>query len=91
MMMTFDLFLRRFYELLDWDSARLTAAFPKFAAATLQAGSPLANVVGFLDGTRRQICCPGESPKAYFNGHKWIYCDGFQGKRIILFRSFNPQ
>jgi hypothetical protein len=68
----------RFRHLLHWDARRLQASLPIFAHA-IRAKCPMANCIGFLDGTRRQHNRPGHDQAAYFNYHSWFHCLGFQG------------
>ena len=49
-----------------------------FATAISNAGSPLNDCWGFIDGTVRPICRPGENQRLVFNGHKRIHGIKFQ-------------
>ena len=43
-----------------------------------QSGAPLINCWGFIDGTVRQICRPGQDQKVCYNGHKRVHALKFQ-------------
>ena len=44
----------------------------KSAQAIHHVGAPLSNCWGFVDGTVRRICCPGEMQRTVYNGHKRV-------------------
>ena len=50
----------------------------EFANAIHDAGSPLTNCWGFIDGTVRPICRPGELQRVVYNGHKRVHALKFQ-------------
>ena len=50
----------------------------RFADAIFNAGSPLENCWGFVDGTVRPICRPNELQRVVYNGHKRVYALKFQ-------------
>jgi len=52
--------------------------FEEFASAIAKKGSPLDNVIGFIDGTPRAICRPSEGQKYFYSGHKPTHCLKFQ-------------
>lgn len=68
----------RFRHILNWDSRRIALSAAQYASK-IAAKCPIPNLIGFLDGTRRQHCKPIENQKASFNWHKWYHCSGFQG------------
>ncbi|CAB4045578.1 Hypothetical predicted protein [Paramuricea clavata] len=43
-----------------------------------QAGAPLVNCWGFVDGTVRPICRPGQHQRILYNGHKRVHSIKFQ-------------
>ena len=49
------------------------AELEKFAHTIHNAGAPLTNCWGFVDGTVRQICRPGEMQRTVYNGHKRVH------------------
>jgi len=48
------------------------------AQAIHQKGAALDNCWGFVDGTIRPICQPGENRRVVYNGHKRVHCLKFQ-------------
>ena len=50
----------------------------RFADAIHQAGAPLDNCWGFVDGTVRPICRPNELQRVVYNGHKRVHALKFQ-------------
>ena len=49
-----------------------------FAQAIQNVGPPLTNCWGFVDGTVRRICRPGEIQRTVYNGHKRVHAIKFQ-------------
>ena len=49
-----------------------------FANAVCDAGAPLNNCWGFVDGTVRPICRPSELQRVVYNGHKRVHALKFQ-------------
>ena len=49
-----------------------------FAEAVHDKGAPLNNCWGFIDGTVRPICRPGENQRILYNGHKKVHALKFQ-------------
>ena len=41
-------------------------------------GAALQNCFGFVDGTVRQICRPGQMQRAVYNGHKSVHDQKFR-------------
>ena len=65
--------------LLQWNHQVLSAnALETYAAAITAKGSPLNNCFGFIDGTVRPICRPGENQQIVYNGHQRIHGLKFQ-------------
>ena len=49
-----------------------------FADTVFQKGAPLNSCWGFIDGTVRPICRPGENQRIMYNGHKRVHSLKFQ-------------
>ena len=49
-----------------------------YAAVIYQAGAPLENCWGFVDGTVRPLCRPGKHQRILYNGHKRVHSIKFQ-------------
>lgn len=49
-----------------------------YADAVAGKGAALSNCFGFVDGTVRPICRPGENQKCVYNGHKRVHALKFQ-------------
>ena len=54
-----------------------TTELEKFAQAIHNVGAPLTNYWGFVDGTVRQICRPGEMQRTVYNGHRRVHAIKF--------------
>lgn len=52
--------------------------FESFAHAIHQRGAALSDSWGFVDGTVRLICRPGENQRIMYNGHKRVHGMKFQ-------------
>lgn len=50
----------------------------RFTAAVAEKGAALQNCWGFVDGTVRAICRPGENQRVAYNGHKRIHALKYQ-------------
>ena len=50
----------------------------RYADAIYDKGAALDNCVGFIDGTVRPICRPGELQRVVYNGHKRVHALKFQ-------------
>ena len=50
----------------------------EFATAVHNKGAALQNCWGFVDGTVRPICRPGQNQKCLYNGHKKVHAIKFQ-------------
>ena len=50
----------------------------RFAEVIHNAGAPLSNCWGFVDGTVRPICRPGTLQRTLYNGHKRVHAIKFQ-------------
>ena len=54
------------------------ANLQSFSNAVHQKGAPLNNCWGFIDGTVRPICRPGQNQRVLYNGHKRVHAIKFQ-------------
>ena len=62
------------FRLTSWNQPFLTpACLQEYACAIARQGSPLTNCFGFIDGTVRPICRPGEKQRVVYNGHKRVH------------------
>ena len=67
------------FRLTSWNQSFLTrASLQEYTRAITRQGSPLTNCFGFIDGTVRPICCPGEKQRVVYNGHKHVHALKFQ-------------
>lgn len=67
------------FRLTSWNQPFLSpAALEEYSQAINRRGSPLTNCFGFIDGTVRPICRPGEKQHVVYNGHKRIHALKFQ-------------
>lgn len=64
-----------------------------YAAAVHDKGGALNNCFGFIDGTVRPICRPGEHQRIVYNGHKRVHAIKFQSVTLpngIIAQLFGP-
>ena len=54
------------------------AALQDYSDAISTRGAALDNCFGFIDGTVRPICRPGEHQRVVYNGHKRVHALKFQ-------------
>lgn len=74
-----DFVYQKCKHLLSFDWERLTPSYlDRMCALNTAKGCILENCVGFIDGTVRPICRPGERQRMYFNGHKRIHALKYQ-------------
>ena len=67
------------HRLTSWNQLFLTPAWLEhYARAIHQLGCPLANCLGFIDGTVRPISRPEEHQHLVYNGHKRVHSLKFQ-------------
>lgn len=67
------------YLLRDLDQPWLNSNhLENFARAVYEKGAALENCWGFVDGTVRPICRPGENQRTVYNGHKRVHALKFQ-------------
>ena len=74
----------------DWSSPDYLA---EFAVAVHNSGAALDNCWGFVDGTVRPICRPGQNQKCIYNGHKQVHAIKFQSiaePRGLVANLFRP-
>ena len=65
--------------LTPWNHPILTpAALETYADAIHRKGAAVDNCFGFIDGTVRPICRPGENQRVVYNGHKRVHALKFQ-------------
>jgi hypothetical protein len=55
-----------------------THCLEEFAEAIHRKGAALDNCLGFIDGTVRPLCRPGENQRVLYNGHKRVHAIKFQ-------------
>ena len=53
-------------------------ALQQYADAVSERGAALNNCFGFVDGTVRPICKPGENQRLVYNGHKRVHALKFK-------------
>lgn len=78
----------------EWNADLLNHdALQQYADAIAQKGAALTNCFGFVDGTVRPICRPGQNQKIVYNGHKRIHALKFQSLTVpngIIAHLFGP-
>ena len=58
----------------DWNRTPLSPAkLEEYARAISDKGAALKNCFGFIDGTVRATCGPGENQRDVYNGHKKVH------------------
>ncbi|XP_078365964.1 uncharacterized protein LOC144650181 [Oculina patagonica] len=66
-------------KLTEWNHQLLNSDnLQVYADAVAGRGAALSNCFGFVDGTVRPICRPGENQKMVYNGHKRVHALKFQ-------------
>lgn len=74
-----DIYNRWKHKLIDMQQDWLSPLnLQKYAEAVHQKGAPLQNCWGFIDGTVRPICRPGQNQRVMYNGHKRVHALKFQ-------------
>ena len=77
-----------------WNETLLNSdALQLYAEAISQSGAALTNCFGFVDGTVRPICRPGDNQRIVYNGHKRVHALKFQSLTIpsgIIANLFGP-
>ena len=63
----------------EWNNQVLSpAALEAYADVIYRKGAALENCFGFIDGTVRPICRPGQNQRSVYNGHKRVHVLKFQ-------------
>ena len=87
----YDLHHRR---ITAWNQAILNPhALQQYADAVSDKGAALNNCFGFVDGTVRPICRPGEHQRMVYNGHKRVHALKFQAVALpngLIGQLFGP-
>ena len=82
------------HRITDWNNAILdTVHLQQYADAIHQHGAALQNCFGFIDGTVRPICRPGQQQRIMYNGHKRIHSIKFQSVTLpngLIANMFGP-
>ncbi|XP_046862995.1 uncharacterized protein LOC124456663 [Xenia sp. Carnegie-2017] len=88
------IFERHGDKITSWNHQLLSPENLKIYAETIhQKGAALDNCFGFIDGTVRQICRPGEMQRIVYNGHKRVHALKFQSVTLpngIIANMFGP-
>ena len=67
------------HQITQWNGTMLDPpSLRKYADAVTSKGAPLHNCFGFIDGTLRPVCRPGERQRVLYNGHKRVHALKFQ-------------
>ncbi|XP_027058559.1 uncharacterized protein LOC113685269 [Pocillopora damicornis] len=67
------------YRISQWNNTILDpVGLERHAEAIHNKGAALDNCIGFIDGTVRPICRPGELQRVVYNGHKRVHALKFQ-------------
>jgi hypothetical protein len=67
------------HRITDWNAILMSpASLQQYINAVFRKGSALDNCFGFIDGTVRPICRPGEHQRIVYNGHKRVHALKFQ-------------
>ena len=81
-------------KLTTWNHALLNPqSLRLYADAIHQKGAALENCFGFVDGTVRRICRPGQMQRIVYNGHKRVHALKFQSVVLpngIIANMFGP-
>lgn len=66
------------HRLRNFNQAWLSPANQTYADVIHEAGAPYTNCWGFVDGTVRLVCRPGNLQRSLYNGHKRVHAIKFQ-------------
>jgi hypothetical protein len=67
------------HRLTQWNDQLLSPqCLRRYAEAVARKGGALENCFGFIDGTVRAICRPGQMQRLVYNGHKRVHALKFQ-------------
>jgi hypothetical protein len=72
--------VQRYHLVLEWDESRLTPPFLTSLARSVEehSGGRVRGVFGWVDGTQRPICRPGEHQEVFYSGYKKAHTLKFQ-------------
>ncbi|RPA94495.1 hypothetical protein L873DRAFT_1830295 [Choiromyces venosus 120613-1] len=70
--------ISRYAEKLVWDRERLTISMLCQYAEAVKCVTGLPGIWGFVDGTMRPFCCPGEDQNVFYSGYKKTHVFKFQ-------------
>lgn len=88
------LYDRHAHRITDWNNDILDPVhLQQYADAIHQRGAGLKNCFGFIDGTVRPICRPGQQQRIMYNGHKRIHSLKFQSVTLpngLIANIFGP-
>jgi hypothetical protein len=82
-----------FKDKINLDLERIAPLLPVFSEAISNAGAPLTNCWGFIDGTARPICRPTVDQRLFYSGHKRQHCVKYQSVTTpdgIISHMFGP-
>lgn len=97
--MVFNTVLDYIYEehvhrITQWNQTLLSPhKLEEYAEAIEGKGAALTNCFGFIDGTVRPICRPGENQRILYNGHKRVHAIKFQSVSLpngMIAQLFGP-
>ena len=78
----------------QWNANLLSSdSLKRYADAVARRGAALQNCFGFVDGTVRPICRPGENQRIVYNGHKRVHALKFQSVTLpngIIANMYGP-
>jgi hypothetical protein len=72
----YDRFNHSLLQGIDWN--RIESSLQTFGSAIASKGAPLNTIIGFIDGTTREICRPTYFQRTCYNGHKKYHALKFQ-------------
>ena len=73
------------HKITQWNNTILDpASLERYADAIYRKGAALDNCIGFIDGTVRPICRPGELQRVVYNGHKRVHASNFNLLRCLM-------
>ena len=82
------------HRLTEWNPALLDSqSLQNYADAVSRKGAALDNCFGFIDGTVRPVCLPGEHQRILYNGHKRVHAIKFQSLTLpsgIIAHMYGP-
>lgn len=73
-----DFLTERHQNILNLDTNRIANNLALYSNAVHEAGAPLENCWGFIDGTVRPVARPTKGQKIFYNGHKRIHAIKYQ-------------